>query len=692
MSVQIKGDGDSDVMYRLLVQSVTDCAIFMLSVSGTVTHWNAGAQRIKGYDADEIVGRHFDCFYTEADRRAGLPEKGLSVARSEGRFESEGWRLRKDGTRFWADAAIHAVHDETGTLIGFAKITRDRTERRRTELTLSATRAKLDLALSNMVNGLCLIDESQRLVLSNERFSEMLHLPPQDGIQGRSLSSVISAALGRAQASAYVEHHLGAGLLHDPAPYEFRLHGRILSVTTRAIASGGWVSTFSDITEHRHSENRIRHLAEHDALTNLANRATFHAHLGHVLGNTKVARAVFCVDIDRFKLVNDTLGPCAGDRLLQAVAGRLREMFRGNDLVGRVGGDEFAIVLSTAKPAHLGVIADRLVTRLREPFLLDGTTVNITCSVGIAVAGPGVATVETLLRNADLALDKAKQDGRDRSCFYDESLGALAAVRLDLERRLRRALERREFALHYQPVIRAKTGETVGFEALLRWRGPDGQMVPPAAFIPLAEEAGLMPEIGAWVLEEACRNAASWPQPLTISVNVSPMQLRSAHLLTTIAAALERSGLPAHRLEIEITETAILENRETALDLLRRIRAMGIQVALDDFGTGYSSLSFVHSFPLTRIKIDRSFVRDLGEDARSTQIVRAILGLARGLGLAVTAEGVETQEQFRILRKERCPDVQGFLLGQPEAVACPFEAPRSLRQFPRPTESCPQAA
>lgn len=661
---------DADIMYRLLGQGVADYAIYMLSPDGTVANWNAGAQRTKGYAADEIVGRHFSCFFTSEDRAAGWPETGLRTARETGRFETEGWRLRKDGTRFWAHVVIDALYDE-GLFIGFAKIIRDCTERRAATVELEAALANLDLALSNMAQGLALIDAEGRVVLANERMHEVLMRPGRAVLTGAAIRSVLGDALNEAAATSYVTDHLRPDLdLLKPTVSEIAHRDRILLVTTRRLADGGWVSTFADVTERRRFEERIRHLARHDPLTDLPNRATLHQVLSARLASEAGQPcAVLYVDLDRFKPINDTFGHAVGDRLLQEVAGRLRRAVRPPDVVARLGGDEFALMIGLADAQGPDSTAQRVLDALNQPYAIERLSLRVGASIGIAQFPLAGTDPDTLLRSADLALYEAKRSGPNRYTFYDPAMGDRAAARTSLEADLRRALEDRAFVLHYQPVVRARTGATTGFEALLRWNRPNGAPISPADFVPIAEEAGLMPELGAWVLAEACREAVRWPAHLMVAVNVSATQLRSTCFIRTVERALAESGLAPHRLEIEITETAVLENRDLTLGLLRQLRGLGVMIALDDFGTGYSSLSFVHTFPLTRLKIDRSFVRGLGQDPQSTAIVRAIIGLSRSLGLAVTAEGVETEEQRRLLARARGLDLQGFLFGRPEAEA-----------------------
>ncbi len=662
---------DADIMYRLLVQGVTDYAIYMLSPDGAIANWNAGAQRAKGYTADEIVGHDFACFYSPEDRAAGLPERSLRTARQEGRFEAEGWRLRKDGSRFWAHVVIDAIHDDEGRFIGFAKITRDCTERRANALKLDSALDNLDLAMSNMTQGLCLIDDDGRMVLANERMHEILAVPGCGPLVGASIGGILAETLSEAASLRFLQDHLRRDLTLNRPEISEIVHGKqVLSVTTRRLASGGWVSTFVDVTERRRFETQIQHLAQHDPLTDLANRATLRQAVTETLASARwVDSALLYIDLDRFKPINDMFGHAVGDQLLQEVARRLRLAVGPQDVIARLGGDEFALILRPADPQRAAETARTILDVLNQPYAVKRLPIRIGASIGIAVAPLAERDPDILLRNADLALYEAKKEGRNRYSFYDPAMGDKAAARSTLEADLTRALERREFALHYQPIVRARTGATIGFEALLRWRRPDGVAMSPADFVPVAEEAGLMPEIGAWILTEACREATAWPAPLTVAVNVSATQLRSALFIDAVERALAESGLPPHRLEIEITETAVLQNRELALSLLRRLRTLGVMIALDDFGTGYSSLSFVHTFPLTRLKIDRSFVRGLGHDPQSAAIVRAIIGLSRSLGLAVTAEGVEMEDQRRLLAKERGLDLQGYLFGRPEPAA-----------------------
>jgi diguanylate cyclase (GGDEF)-like protein/PAS domain S-box-containing protein len=661
---------ESDMMYRLLVQGVTDYAIYMLSPAGMVANWNAGAQRAKGYTASEIVGRHFSCFYSEEDRAASIPERNLKQARDTGRFEDEGWRLRKDQTRFWAHVVIDAIHDEDGALLGFAKITRDCTEQRVTATQLKSMAENLDLAMSNISQGLCLLDADKRLILSNKRFSEILRADPLRALPGSAILPILSDAFGPVVTSDFDNQHLLLSAIHSqPVVSELVREDRTYLATTRALANGGWVSTLEDVTDRRRIETRIVHMAHHDALTNLLNRAAFHLRLEEAAAGAygEAGFAVFYLDLDRFKPVNDTFGHGAGDALLKAVAKRLKSIFRQEDILARLGGDEFAVIVARqSERSELARIASRLVRELREPFNLGGVQVVIGGSIGIAVSSPKSATVDALLMSADLALYKAKHQGRNTYCFYQESMGELVVARRAREDSIRRALDAGEFELHYQPIVRLSVNRVIGFEALLRWRCPGEGLLSPSEFLPIAEDIGSMVEIGAWAIATACREAATWAEPLAVAVNISATQLRNMDLVSTVENALASSRLHPSRLEIEVTETAIMEDRDSALTTLGELRNLGVKIALDDFGTGYSSLSFVHSFPLTRIKIDRTFVHGLGKDPRSLAIVRSVISLSESMKVAVTAEGVESDVQRDILCREGCPEAQGFLFGKPQ--------------------------
>jgi diguanylate cyclase (GGDEF)-like protein len=406
-------------------------------------------------------------------------------------------------------------------------------------------------------------------------------------------------------------------------------------------------------------------LSRRDDLTGLLLRNSFMTQLQAALDGEAEGRglvAVLCLDLDRFKIVNDTLGHQIGDNLLRKVSDRLRSACRKGDTIARLGGDEFVILQSGVdEPREAEQLAQRLVDLIGRTYVLNGHTVNIGVSVGVALAK--TAQARDLIRNADLALYEAKRAGRGRYRFFEEGMETCLHERRELEIDLRRALALKQFELHYQPFLDLSNDVVIGFEALLRWNHPLRGSVPPLSFISVAEENGLIVKIGEWVLMAACQAAASWPGDYVVAVNVSPLQFKADNLLSTVAAVLERTGLPAERLELEITEGALLDDTENVLATLHALRALGVRISMDDFGTGYSSLSYLQKFPFNKIKIDRSFVS--GSDADSQAILRAVSALGSNLGMAITAEGVETAEQLNRIKDQNCTHVQGYLTGKP---------------------------
>ena len=527
-------------------------------------------------------------------------------------------------------------------------------------------------ALDNMGKGLCMFDGQKRLVVCNDLYGQMYQLPPELLQIGAPHSAVIthrimSGMLKGEKTGDAVDQKI-SDLKDLPADCQSSridelADGRLIRVTRQPMPGGGWVAIHEDVTERHQTEARIAHMARHDALTDLPNRIEFEERIQAALLRAQNGEhaAVLSLDLDRFKQVNDTLGHPVGDALLKIVAGRLRRVVREHDTVARLGGDEFAIIqLGANQPEGATRLAQRLIDAISAPYEIEGQQIVIGTSVGIAVAPTDGDAVAVLLKSADVALYRAKTDGRGRYRFFETGMDATMQARRVLELELRVALVNGEFELHYQPVVNIATRQVTGFEALLRWRHPERGLVSPADFIPLAEEIGLIVPIGEWVLRQACGDAASWPDDITVSVNLSPAQFKSARLSETVMLALASSGLSPRRLELEITEGVLLVAHDTTLAVLHQLRSMGVKIAMDDFGTGYSSLSYLRSFPFDKIKIDRSFIQNMAHDESSSAIVRAVIGLSARLGMATTAEGVETAEQLDDVRAEGCTEVQGF--------------------------------
>ena len=448
-----------------------------------------------------------------------------------------------------------------------------------------------------------------------------------------------------------------------------RVPVRVVRSTVTLAGRRQVVLAVRDQRERLRTETAMRDLAFVDALTGLPNRARFHD-LVEVHAASRRERdhgyALLMVDLDRFKLVNDTLGHAMGDRLLAKVARRLRCAVRDRDVVARLGGDEFAILqIDAITPDATRALAARIVDLMSRPFLIDGQIVNVGASVGVSSAPSDGDEPAQILRNADLALYKAKADGKGAFRMFEHELDARMQARRGLESDLRRALALQEFELHYQPLVDTRSGRVTSAEALVRWRHPERGLVSPADFIPLAEETGLILPLGLWVLRTACADATAWPDGIRVAVNLSPVQFRDLRLADTVKAVLAASGLPAARLELEITEGVLLDDEARTVATLRSLRDAGVSISMDDFGTGYSSLSYLRRFPFDKIKVDQSFIRQLPGDAESAAIVRAILTMGACLGMSTTVEGVETAEQFAFTAAEGCDQVQGYHVSRP---------------------------
>ncbi len=450
----------------------------------------------------------------------------------------------------------------------------------------------------------------------------------------------------------------------------------------------GYHGVGSDITGQRRQQEHIAFLARHDSLTKLPNRVLFSETLHEACEHCdKTGIALLCIDLDNFKIVNDTLGHATGDALLVAVSERLRGCIREFDMATRLGGDEFAAILVTDKPDEAQAVAKRIIERMARPFHFDGQTVQIGASIGVAMAPRDGKDPGRLMKNADLALYRAKAEGRGVVTFYDPKMDERVRERRSLQSALHHALAHGEFRLEYQPVIDLATRRIAGAEALIRWLHPERGLLPPSAFIPLAEDGKLICEIGEWVLHEACTTAAGWPAPVAVAVNLSPLQFRAPNLLASVSNALARSGLEPRRLELEIVESVMLGKAPAVEQTLRGLREQGVRIALDDFGTGYSSLSYLRRFPVDKIKIDQSFIRDLGQSQDCTAIILAIIGLAQRMNMVVTAEGVESPEQAALLASFGCAQAQGFLFHRP----LPPEDFRRLLAENAPHPACPLA-
>lgn len=541
------------------------------------------------------------------------------------------------------------------------------------ERTLALQNARFDAALEAMSLGLCLLDKDERVIVYNQRFRTIFGLDKSIHIEGRRLADLISADLLPDRARSKLQREGGLGdtddiaLLNDHA-YHMN-DGTVLMVSREPTGEGGWVYTFEDVTERHQAQDRVVHMAHHDALTGMPNRMRFWDCINQALrkaGTQGQPFAVLYLDLDRFKEVNDTLGHPVGDTLLREVAERLRKA-AGHDMVGRLGGDEFAVLHQSADRIFESSreLAEKLISAVGRTYHIDGNEILVSTSVGIALSTGATLDADELMKNADLALYQAKADGPAAYRFFSPQMEEQLQHRRNLEADLRQGLKLGQFELYYQPLVGLSTGTVVAGEALMRWRHPDKGMVSPAEFIPLAEETGIIGALGAWALEQACQQALGWPEHVRLSVNLSPVQFRDEGLVERVRAVLERTGIDPRRLELEITESVLLQNNAANFDALHRLRGLGLTIALDDFGTGYSSLSYLQRFPFDKIKIDQSFVRDLGNRPDSAAIIQSIATLGRNLLMETTAEGVETKEQLDLITQSGCTQAQGYYFSAP---------------------------
>ena len=555
------------------------------------------------------------------------------------------------------------------------------------ESSLMQKSQQLDAALNNMSQGLCMFDREQRLVVHNKQYMEMYGLAPSPGMTLNDLLAARQANGTLPQETSFTLSRLEMVLGNEPYCAVDRLpDGRTVAITHQPMSNGGWVALHQDITAQKRAEAELAYMARYDTLTGLANRAVFLERVKEAVARARQGGEEFSIlmlDLDGFKAVNDSLGHAMGDRLLKAVAERLRTLVAEGDQVARLGGDEFAIFqpMDDRGRERISTLASRILEAFAEPFDLAGRKISIGASIGLTLAPADASEADALIRNADLALYKAKSEGRNRYRFFETSMEAESRDRRELEQAMRKGISMNEFELRYQTIVDVARKACCGAEALVRWRHPERGLIPPDQFIAIAEESGMIVPLGEWILRQACADAATWPPHLKLAVNLSPKQFTQCDLLGILESTLEATGLDPARLELEITETVLIEKNEENLAILHALKNLGISIVLDDFGIGYSSMRYLQDFPFDKIKIDKSFIQSMVSHADSAAIVCAIAGLGRSLDIDTTGEGVETAEQLTLLRNAGCQLAQGYLFSRPVPTSeLTFEPPEALRK------------
>ena len=676
----------ADERLKITIDSVQDYAILSLDGDGRVDSWNGGAARLFLFDQTEILGQDVAVLFASEDREGSILAGRRREAIGTGRSESSTWFVRKDGSRFFGNDVLTAIRDEKGHISGFSEIIRDVTDRKALEEALFAEKERAQVTLNSIGEAVLTTDLSGRVTYLNPVGERMTGWSCEEAV-GRPLAEVFSILDGETRETAPNRMELAVRLgktVNVPSNcilvrrdgVEFPIADSAAPIHDRAGQTTGAVIVFHDVSVERAMSLRLSHLAQYDVLTDLPNRTLLNDRLTQAIASARRhgrSLAVLFVDLDRFKHVNDSFGHAVGDALLQSVAQQLVACVRVSDTVSRLGGDEFVIVLSELDEVEdAAITANKVLGVLAAPHSVAGRDLDVTVSIGISAFPYDGQDAEALIKNADTAMYHAKENGRNSYQFFEKDMNVRAVELQALEGSLRHALERQEFLLHYQPKVNLQTGAITGAEALIRWLHPGRGVVPPAQFVPIAEDTGLILPIGQWILREACRQARAWLDaglgPIPVAVNISTVEFRSKHFLEGIRAILRETGLEPSFLELELTESVLMQHPESTASVLRALKTIGVRLAVDDFGTGYSSLSYLRRFPIDVLKLDQSFLHDIARpETKDAAIVNAVITMGKSLKHRVIAEGVETEEQLTYLRAHRCDEGQGFYFSPPVA-------------------------
>ncbi|MEN8180779.1 MAG: EAL domain-containing protein [Pseudomonadota bacterium] len=669
ITAELLAGGEKDRLLATVVEQSSD-AIITCNMDNLITSWNNAAEKMFGYDDHEIMG-------TSIDRILKLPAgpEGhtsiSSISNPDASYEALG--KRRDGDYINISISSSSLFNDRNNPVGLISIIRDVTLTKRTEQRLQQASVVFD----STSEGVLITDENSIIIAVNSAFKTITGYSEDESIgqsAGFTKSGIHDTDFYRAMWKAIEKTGHWQGEIIDR-----RKNGEtypkwlsISEVRNNKDAITNYVGVFNDITQLKEAQNRLQHMAQHDFLTDLPNRFLFEDRLEHAINRAKRNRtlvALLFLDLDRFKNINDSLGHIVGDHLLIEVAHRIQSLVREEDTLARLGGDEFTIILeSITEQRQAAVIAEKIIENMKLPIPVDGHELFVTCSIGISTYPQDGEEQSQLIKNADAAMYKAKEDGRNKFRFYSSELSSRLYRRFELEGELRRALERNQFSLHYQPQVSGQDERIIGAEALIRWTHPEKGLIPPGEFLSIADESGLLSTLEAWIIDDACRQLKEWKEqklpPIKLAVNLSSELISYHDIANRVSAALEREQLSSAALQFEITETNLVEHTELLISNLKALKDLGISIAIDDFGTGYSSMAYLKRFAVSKLKIDQSFVRDIAIDPNDKAIVKAVILMGHSLGLSITAEGVETEEQKVYLTEQGCDELQGYLFSK----------------------------